>query len=48
MGLPVSGVPLPKLEIQTGRGVVDVEDRWVVMREYFPAFVGLGTIVPGR
>ena len=48
MGLPVSGVPLPKLEIRTGRAVVDVEGRWVVVREYFPAFVGLETIVPGR
>ena len=48
MVLPVSGVPLPKLYIRTGRAVVGVEGRWVVIREYFPAFVGLGTIVPGR
>ena len=46
--MPVSGVPLPKLEIRTGRAVVDVEGRWVLIWEYFPAFVGLGTIVPGR
>ena len=46
IGLPVLGVPLPKLEIRTGRAVVGVEGRWVVVREYFPAFVGLGTIVP--
>ena len=47
MGLPVSGLPLPKLEIRTGRAVVDVEGRWVVVGEYFPAFVGLGTNVHG-
>ena len=48
MRLPVSGVPLRKLEIRTARAVVDVEGRWVVVREYFLAFVGPGTIVPGR
>ena len=47
MGLPVSGVPLQKLKIRTGRAVVRVKGRWVVVREFFPAFAGLGAIVPG-
>ena len=31
--LPVSGVPLPDLEIRTGRALVDVKGRWVVVRD---------------
>ena len=48
MGLPVSSILLPKLEIRTRRAVVDVEGRWVVEREYFLVCVGLEIIVPGR
>ena len=46
MRLPVSSVSLPQLEIRNGRAVVDIKGRWVVVREYFPALVGVGTIVP--
>ena len=48
VGLPVSGAPLPKLEIRSGGAVVGVEGRWVVVREHIPAFVGPGTNIPGR
>ena len=44
----VSGVPLPKLAIRTGRAVVDFQGRRVMVREYIPAYVDLGTIVPGK
>ena len=47
-GLPLTGLPLPKLGIRTGRAVENVEGHWVLVRQYFPAFVGLGTIIQGR
>ena len=42
------GCTVLKGDERAGRAVVSVEGRWMVVRKYIPAFVGLGTIVPGR
>ena len=47
-GIASLGVLLPKLELRTGRAVVAVDGRGVVVRQYFLEFVSLRIIVSGR
>ena len=42
------GCTVPKQGKRTEWEVVNVEDRWMVVREHISEFVGLGTMVPGR